>query len=204
MQDHDRRGRMSDEMPTVSDAVLMARAETDAHAYRMVYDRHAEAIFAWFRARGVDHHTSLDLTAETFAEAWCCRQRFVDQRSGSAAPWLFGIARHTLSHAARHRAVVTAARERMAMTAEVHAIDRETEALFARLDGVDPALQRSLDDLPDASRRAVEARVLHGQSYEEIADELQCTPLAVRIRVSRAMTTLRNDLSIETREGNTA
>jgi RNA polymerase sigma factor (sigma-70 family) len=92
----------------------------------------------------------------------------------------------------------------MAMTAEVHAIDRETEALFARLDGVDPALQRSLDDLPDASRRAVEARVLHGQSYEEIADELQCTPLAVRIRVSRAMTTLRNDLSIETREGNTA
>ncbi|MCU1395115.1 MAG: polymerase, sigma-24 subunit, subfamily [Ilumatobacteraceae bacterium] len=186
---------MSEPDASATDAVLLRRAEHDAHAFRIVYDRHAEAIFGSFRRRGVDHHTALDLTAETFAEAWLCRHRFTDQFDGSARPWLSGIARNVLSHAARHRAVVTAARDRLQMTVDARPVDRETEALLERLDGLDPALLRGLDDLPAASRHAVEARVVHGQSYEEIGAALHCTPLAARIKVSRAMSALREELA---------
>ena len=185
-------GEIDDRAGTPTDAELLSRADTDAHAFRVIYDRHAEAVFGYFRRRGVGHHTAVDLTAETFAEAWRCRHRFEDRSNGNAAPWLFGIARFALSHAARHRAVATAARERLAMMAGPAALDRETEALLDRLNGFDPNLLSGLEALPSESRHAVEARIIEGHSYESIAATLQCTPLAVRIRVSRALTALRN------------
>ena len=175
-----------------TDAELLARADTDAHAFRAVYDRHADAIYGYFCRRGVGHHTAVDLTAETFAEAWRCRHRFEDRSSGNAAPWLFGIARYALSHAARSRAVATAARERLAMMTGSAALDEETEMLLDRLNGFDPGLLDGLESLPPESRHAVEARIIEGHSYESIAERLNCTPLAVRIRVSRALTALRN------------
>lgn len=189
-----------------TDAELLGRAETDAHAFRVLYDRHAEAVFGYFNRRGVGYHTALDLTAETFAEAWRCRHRFEDRSDGNAAPWLFGIARFALSHAARHRAVATAARERLAMMTDPTSLDLETEALLDRLNGFDPNLLSGLEALPPDSRHAVEARIIEGRSYESIAETLNCTPLAVRIRVSRALTALRT--SVETddidRHGETA
>jgi len=175
-----------------TDAELLARADTDAHAFRAIYDRHADAVFGYFRRRGVGHHTAVDLTAETFAEAWRCRHRFDDRSDGNAAPWLFGIARFALSHAARHRAVATAARERLAMMTGPATLDLETEALLDRLNGFDPNLLSGLEALSPESRHAVEARIIEGHPYESIAETLNCTPLAVRIRVSRALTALRN------------
>ena len=183
---------------TIDDATLLRRADTDAHAFRTVYDRHAETIFGYFRRRGLDHHTALDLTAETFAEAWRCRHRFVDQAGGSAGPWLSGIARNVLSHSARHRAVVTEARRRLEMTIDPRPVDHETERLLERLDGVDPALSSCLDQLPDSSRRAVELRVVHGATYDEIGAAVGCTALAARIKVSRALASLRSDPDLST------
>ena len=89
---------MSTERP--SDAALLSAV--DAHSFRLFYDRYAEAIHGYFVRRGVDHHSALDLTAETFAASWLSRTRFHDPGDGSAGPWLFGIARNMLSHAARH------------------------------------------------------------------------------------------------------
>ncbi len=90
---------------TASDAALLAAADTDARAFRVVYDRHAEMVLGFFVRRGVEYQTALDLTAETFAACWLSRGRFVDHGDGNAGPWLSGIARNILSHAARHRAV---------------------------------------------------------------------------------------------------
>lgn len=176
-----------------SDAWLLAVAETDAHAFREFYDRYAEAVLGFFARRGVDHHTAMDLTAETFAASWLSRGRFRDPGNGNAGPWLFGIARHTLSHAARHRAVATAARERLGMLADVAAIDPVASDAADNVDGWTPAIDRALAGLAGNSRRAVELRVVHGSSYEEISDELGCTPLAARIKVSRALAELRAD-----------
>src|SRR3954465_12928389 len=79
---------------TTSDAALLAAADPDA--FRELYDRYAERVFGYFVRRTGDHDPSLDLTAEAFAQAWIMRRRFRDEAAGSAAPWLFGIARNVL------------------------------------------------------------------------------------------------------------
>jgi DNA-directed RNA polymerase specialized sigma24 family protein len=83
-----------------SDAELLAAAGSDSRAFRELYDRHAARLHSFFRQRTADDDIALDLTAETFAQAWFSRRRFRDRRDGSAAPWLFGIARNVL-----HRSV---------------------------------------------------------------------------------------------------
>ena len=42
-----------------------------------------------------------DLTAETFTRAWLQRERFRDDRDGSALPWLMTIAGRLVVDAAR-------------------------------------------------------------------------------------------------------
>jgi RNA polymerase sigma factor (sigma-70 family) len=178
-----------------SDAALLSASSADAHAFRLFYDRYADSIYRFFARRGVDHHGALDLTAETFAAGWLSRDRFRDPGDGNAGPWLYGIARNTLSHAARSRAIATAARDRLGMLAEPRSIDPVAAAAVENVDEWSHELGDALGGLAGSSRRAVELRVVHGSSYEEISDELGCTPLAARIKVSRALAGLRAEVS---------
>ena len=172
-----------------TDAELLAACDVDPGAFRELYDRHAERVYGVFRRRGVDHHTALELTGETFAAAWRSRHRFHDERNGSAFPWLCGIARFQLSHAARHRAVDAAARTRLGMLAGPAAtLDERSQAT---IEGFDADLTAGLADLEPATRRAIELRVLAGLTYEEIAADLGCTVVAARLRVSRGLARLR-------------
>jgi RNA polymerase sigma-70 factor, ECF subfamily len=178
----------------LTDAALLQAADADAAAFRVLYDRHAERVFAYFRNRGVDHHGALDLTGETFAEAWQCRQRYRDPGDGAVGPWLFGIARNLLSHLRRRHVIATTARQRLGLV-EPAAHDCATEAAFEAVLGLDPCLDRTLEELSPQNRRLVELRVVEQQSYDEIARHLDCTPLAARIRLSRALNELRTHLT---------
>src|SRR5262249_60972678 len=77
-----------------TDAELLRRARTDAHAFRELYDRYAARVFTFHRRRARDVDAAHDLTAETFAQAWEARKRFRDEPAGPARPWLVRIARH--------------------------------------------------------------------------------------------------------------
>jgi len=80
------------------------------------------------------------------------------------------------------------------MLADVAAVDPVASDATDNVDGWTPAIDSALAGLAGSSRRAVELRVVHGSSYEEISDELGCTPLAARIKVSRALAELRVDV----------
>jgi DNA-directed RNA polymerase specialized sigma24 family protein len=77
-----------------SDASLLAAARHDPDAFRELYERYAEAVHEYFLRRTGSRATALDLAAETFAQAWLVRARFRDEANGSAAPWIYGIARN--------------------------------------------------------------------------------------------------------------
>src|SRR5438128_10392083 len=74
------------------DAQLIA--EGGEAGFAELYRRDVASVYAWFRARLP--WAAADLTAETFAQAWISRQRFRDDRDGSALPWLLGISRNVL------------------------------------------------------------------------------------------------------------
>src|SRR4051812_35666302 len=161
-----------------SDAALLAAARTDPGAFRELYDRYAERVLAYHHRRCRDEDAAHELTAETFAQAWLVRARFRDECDGSAAPWLFGIARNVLRVSVRRRALEASARERLGMPVAT-ALSPQDEWL----EGLDE------DELPDAVR----LRVLEDRSYEEIAATLGTTPAAARVRVHRGLAALRKE-----------
>ncbi len=91
--------------PVSSDASLLAAARIDPDAFRELYERYAEAVYGYFVRRTGSRATALDLTAETFAQAWIVRARFRDEANGSAAPWVYGIARNVLLMSVRRGAI---------------------------------------------------------------------------------------------------
>src|SRR5580765_8741716 len=97
-----------------TDAQLIRRAHEDPEALATLYLRYRDRLFAWFRARAPEAAAS-ELTAELFAQVALGLKRFRDEADGSAAPWLFGIARNLLRHHLERNRVETAARRRIGM-----------------------------------------------------------------------------------------
>jgi RNA polymerase sigma factor (sigma-70 family) len=179
-----------------TDAELLEAARTDPQAFREFYDRYALWVRAWFTRETSSETAALDLTAETFAQAWRGVRRFRDLADGSGAPWLFGIARNLLRQYHKHNRIETAARERLGLplafadSEEYERVDdREAASSLA------PRLQVAMGALPADQRRALQLRVVQQLSYEEVAGRLGCSRNAARLRVSRAIRTLTLQLN---------
>src|SRR3954470_15223723 len=125
-----RAGALSLRQRMKTDAELIRQGRSDPDAIGELYRRHAEAIHGWFRVR-TDARFAEDLTAETFAQAVLSLKRFRDEADGSAAPWLFGIARNLLRPPLERTRVETAARRRLGMPVRfdepgLDAVDEQT------------------------------------------------------------------------------
>ena len=131
-------------------------------------------------------------------QAWISRERFRDDRDGSALPWLLGIAHNVLRASIRADRVETSARERLGLPLDLAADDGYAaveEQLSPRA-----ALATALDRLPEHERQALELRVIDDLPYDQVAEQLAIEPAAARLRVSRALrrlslATSREDLT---------
>ena len=174
-----------------TDAELLEAARNDPEAFRELYERYAAWMRAWFLRHTSSDNAALDLTAETFAQVWNASRRFRDEAGGSAAPWLFGIARNLLRQYHKHNRIDTAARQRLGIPiafAECEDYERVDERDEATVLG--PRLRSGVRSLPSQQRRALQLRVVHGLPYEEVAGRLGCSQNAARLRVSRALRAL--------------
>ena len=180
---------------TRTDAELLTAASEDPEAFREFYDRYAVWIRSWFVRHTGSETASLDLTAETFAQAWRGVRRFRDLAEGAAAPWLFGIARNLLRQYHKHNRIESAARARMGLPvsfAECEDYERVDERSEAG--ALAPLLRHALRALPAEQRRALELRIVHGLPYDAVAGRLGCSQNAARLRVSRALRALTTQL----------
>jgi RNA polymerase sigma-70 factor (ECF subfamily) len=172
-----------------SDASLLEAALSDPIAFRELYERYAKPIYAFHLGRTRDTHAAHDLTAETFAQVWISRSRFRDEASGSAGPWLFGVARNVLLASVRRGRFERAACERLGIVAELDRPEIQPDETW--LEGLDEALAA----LPPGQREAIELRVVDDLDYEGIARRLDTTPAAARVRVHRGLAALRIRIS---------
>jgi RNA polymerase sigma factor (sigma-70 family) len=175
-----------------SDAKLLVASDKDAAAFRALYNRYADRLTSYHLRRCRDEQAALDLTAETFAQAWCARRGFRDEAGGSAGPWLYGIARNVLLQSVRRQRMEDGARQRLGMLEPAHPSAVAPEQSW--LDGIDELL----DELPADQRSALELRVLEDLPYEGVASRLSITPENARTRVHRALTALRRNHSLMT------
>jgi RNA polymerase sigma factor (sigma-70 family) len=174
-----------------TDRELLRRADRDPSAFRAVYDRHAARIHGFHLRRTRDAGAAFELTAETFAEAWLSRTRFSDPGDGSAAPWLFGIARNVLASSVRHQAVERRGIERLVLHLEPATVTVDG----AWLEGLDDDLGTALAELPGGQRRAIELRVIADQAYDDVGRLLEISPGAARVRVHRGLAAIRHRLT---------
>jgi RNA polymerase sigma-70 factor, ECF subfamily len=176
-----------------SDAELVREARRDPDALGELYRRHAERLHSWLRSQ-VSPQIACELTAETFAQAALSLRRFEDPGTGSASPWLFGIAKNLLRRYFERERVDRSARRRLGMPEAAPEVDVERIQERERAERMSPSLVAALATLPPGQRRALELRVIEELPYDQVASSLSCSEGAARIRVTRALGSLSQRL----------
>ena len=173
-----------------TDAQLIADAKTNASAFRELYERYAERIHRLHLARCRDRDAALDLTAETFAQAWVSLDRFRDLAGGSASPWLYAIARNVLVTSVRKGTLERRACDRLGVLGTRDGESRTPDPDESWIDG----LEEELSSLSDELREAVTLRVVDDLTYSDVAAASGTTVGAARVRVHRGLNLLRQRL----------
>jgi RNA polymerase sigma factor (sigma-70 family) len=174
-----------------SDAELMRLARGDAAAFGEIYERYSARVFDFHRRRCRDEHAALDLTAETFAQAWLSRRSFRDLAGGSAGPWLFGIARNVLARSVRERRLERAACQHLGVLERLDQPASSAQPDETWLEGLD----EFFDELPAEYREAISMRVVDEHDYAEIAERAGVSRGLARVRVHRGLAALRARLA---------
>lgn len=166
------------------DAELIVGSVDEPALFGEVFDRHVDAVLAFFYRRTGCAQVAADLMAETFAAGFSSRRRFRDTGVPARA-WLFKIARRQLARYVRREEVGTRARRRLGVDLSVQLSQRDMERIEAIVDFA--PVEAALGALPEGQAEAVWLRVGHDLSYAEVASRLGCSEGAARVRVSRGL-----------------
>ncbi len=163
-----------------------AEAETQLGAYR-------GGIYAYLRRRGFSAEEADDLTQETLIRAYTHLPGF---RGTSLGAWLYRIAANVSVDYLRKQRLVTLSLDAPVDGAAgpgVASIPAEEEPLDLRLcrDEDRHHMQSVIGLLPECHQRVLRLRYYEDCSLAEISVALNCSPMAAKLRVFRAVSALR-------------
>ncbi|HZV76065.1 MAG TPA: sigma-70 family RNA polymerase sigma factor [Conexibacter sp.] len=174
--------------PKLSEDCDLRRSVHDPEAFAQFYDEYASGVLAFIARRTFDVEVARDLTAETFAQAFCSRRRFRGTTDGEAAGWLYAIARHLLSRYVRNGIVERKATERLGIAVpELVEGDYDRVVQLAGLAEMRVIVSEAFERLRPDQREAVRLRVVDEVPYSEIAARLAISEPTARARVSRGL-----------------
>jgi RNA polymerase sigma-70 factor, ECF subfamily len=155
----------------------------DADALAELFVRDGPAVFRYAFRRTADRAEAEDVLSIVFLELWRTRERMIAPK-GRALPWLLGIARNVLARERadrqRHALLLQELRRNAPGLDDDDPTDRlEAEERMRRVRGALAILGRR-------EREVIELCVWAGLSSEEAAVALGISPVAVRLRLSRA------------------
>lgn len=162
-----------------------------------LYRERAQAVLVFLVRRVLDPEIALDLMAETFAQAFLSRARFRGRTDQEASAWLFGIARHQLSHYLRKGRA-----ERQAIESLKLEVPKLSEAEYERVEeladlvSLRAILAAGLSQISNDHRVALELRIVRELPYPDVAERLGISEPAARARVSRGLKALATALDL--------
>ncbi len=153
----------------------------DRMALDVLYQRYREPI-ASYLTRIVGRSTGEDLSQATFLSLVRGRGRY--QRSARFRPWLYAIATNAARDFLRRRRIeqLTSKRE-MVREEAVGPPDADP--------GMERAVHRALEQLPESQRLAIVMHRFQNLSFAEIAQALELSESAVKVRAHRGYEKLR-------------
>ena len=173
--------------PPISDLELWANVcQGEVAAFEAVVRRHQSAVAAVAFAVCGDRNASEDITQETFWISWKDRERLADR--DRLRPWLCGIARNLARQWLRargaHAAPLGIDPKATQPEPDESAITAEEEAL----------VWRSLAEIPETYREPLVLYYREQQSMTEVASALDVSVDAIKQRLSRGRSMLRDQV----------
>jgi RNA polymerase sigma-70 factor, ECF subfamily len=167
---------------TMSDEDLLERVarERDQSAFEVLYQRYARAVYSLVSRILRDRHTGEDVVQEAFAAVWRAASGYHRGR-GSAAGWMFAIARNAAIDASRAKVPLVVGelpdRPDTAPLPDAQAIS-DMEAFRVHV---------AVDALPDREREVIELAYFSGLAQSEIAQQLELPLGTVKTRTRSAL-----------------
>jgi RNA polymerase sigma-70 factor (ECF subfamily) len=168
----------------------LVAVQRDAEAFDELYARYARALFAVVRRSLGEQGRSEDVVQEAFANVWRAASGYRRER-GSAAGWLYAIARNAAADALRQRRAVSFGEppdqaDPAPGPEDVAASDFEAFKVHA-----------AVDALPPRERDVIELAYFDGLSQREVADRLDVPLGTVKTRTRSGLARLAERLSEE-------
>ena len=163
----------------------------DASAYRLLVERHEEAIARLVsRLLGADHPSLDDVAQDVFVRAYMALERF--RGEASFRTWLTRIAVNRCRDEQRRTQRRWSLRRALKQQAALE--PPPDEALEDAPDAIGQQVQDAVAALPEKLRVVVTLKDLEGYSYDEVSRILQCKLGTVKSRHARGREQLRRRL----------
>ncbi len=176
--------------PTDED-LLERVGRRDHDAFETLYRRYSRSVLGLALRRLGDRGRAEDALQETFASIWRAAKTYRRER-GAAAPWLFAVARNSISDRGRAR------REPPAEAPDEPALEAGPDER-AEQSWLAWRVHSALHTLPDHERELIELAYWSGLSQSEIASLVGIPLGTVKTRTRSALARLADELEEELR-----
>lgn len=180
------------EGPPDESALLRRCGRRDEDAFGVLYDRHADGVLRYLGRITGDVGAAEELAQETFFLMWEKSKR-IKCINGSVFPWLYTTAKYLAANHLRKKG-------------NQHMLDidqMDVGRVLAEVSTEDKVIaqdtlnrvHRAVSAMPEADQRIFLVHFVGGGSHGDIAKELGLTKAAVKNRVLRLRTRLKNQFS---------
>ncbi len=176
-----------------TDEELLERVgRRDHDAFEVLYGRYSRSVLGLALRRLGDRGRAEDALQETFTAIWRAAKTYRPER-GAAAPWLFAVARNSISDRGRAR------REPPAEAPDEPSLEAGPGEL-AEQSWLSWRVHSALETLPEHERQLIELAYWSGLSQSEIADMVGIPLGTVKTRTRSALARLADQLEEELRQ----
>ncbi|WP_251735617.1 RNA polymerase sigma factor [Frankia sp. R82] len=168
---------------------MVALAEGDAGAVRVLYERHAPAMLRLLRRLTPSAQTAEELLQEAWIAVWQSASSF--RGDASVRAWLLGVTRRQAHNRLRRGMVVEVDLDAAELVAD-QAVDVENEVLATASHG---AIMNAIDALPHHLREVVMLALVEELPYRDIAAIVDVPVGTVKSRMSHARARLCRSLA---------
>jgi RNA polymerase sigma-70 factor, ECF subfamily len=180
------------EVEPENEAELITRAQAgDRAAFAALVRAHSDEVYTLARRLVGDHHLASDIAQETLIRAWRALPRF--RGEAALSTWLHRITVNTAwTHKRRAKRHAAYPIDQYAEVAALPGPDHPEVA--GELQELRGRLRRALDRLPVSYRQVVMLKDVYGWSHAEIADAMDISVTATKVRLHRGRARLARDL----------
>ena len=176
---------------TYTEAELLKGLQShDEHAFSFLYDHYSKALFSIILPIIPQQELAEDVLQEVFVKIWQ-NIKLYDASKGRLYTWMLNIARNQSIDRTRSKDF----NNRSKTTELSETVYNSMQRTEAKIDDV--GLAKTLNKLPDESRKLLELVYYHGYTQEEIANMLNIPLGTVKTRIRTTIIHLRKILGTQ-------